>query len=359
VQPGWADSLHTYQNLLKTQQDDDRQAWLGYWLYQQLWQPLDLPTQLPVKVLADGPLHYFNLETLLTQPVSSTNGTSGWPWLVRDYCLYYGHTLTEIATASSDGGVLGIAPGFTADLKNDYLEKLPQNQSPDSVFLTWLRTPWSQAFVERIEEEGWGASLTAQSATEEKLLEQAPRASVLHFGTHARLENDRPLYSFLALAPEPTTEQDGYLYTYELYSEPLNAQLAVLTACETGLGRYRRGEGVLSLAHAFRYAGCPSVVYSLWSIDDQQSNAIAAKFYENLKADMSVAQALRAAKLSFMDEAKGALQSPYYWGGLVLTGDNQTVNIPSGENIPWIIASGLTLLLVAGGFVFWQKRNGG
>jgi LPXTG-motif cell wall-anchored protein len=355
--PGWQDSLQTYQSLLQTQQDINHQAQLGYFLYEQLWQPLELSSQLPVKILADGPLFYFNFETLLTQEVSEAKSERAWPWLIRDYCVYYAHTLTETTRASSGGRVLGVAPGFTADLKNDYLEKLPQNQPPDSVFLTWLRTPWSQAFVERIEEEGWGASLTAQSATEKKLLEQAPQASVLHFGTHARLENDRPLYSFLALAPEPATEQDGYLYTYELYSEPLNAQLAVLTACETGLGRYRRGEGVLSLAHAFRYAGCPSVVYSLWSIDDQQSNAIATKFYENLKADMSVAQALRAAKLSFMDEAQGALQSPYYWGGLVLTGDNQTVKISSGKSMPWIIASGLTLLLLAGGFVFWRKRK--
>ena len=357
VQSGGADSLQVYQNLLKTQQDNERQARLGYWLYQQLWEPLNLPTQLPIKVLADGPLRYFNLETLLTQPVTNAGNASDWPWLIRDYCLYYGHTLTEVIPDSSGEGVLGVAPGFTADLKDAYLEQLPQNQLPDSVFLTWLRTPWSQAFVERIEEEGWGASLIAQSATETKLLEQAPQASILHFGTHARLENDRPLYSFLALAPEPATEQDGYLYTYELYSEPLNAQLAVLTACETGLGRYRRGEGVLSLDHAFRYAGCPSVVYSLWSIDDQQSSAIAAKFYKNLKADMGVAQALRAAKLSFMDEAEGALQSPYYWGGLVLTGDNQKVKISSGKHIPWIIASGLTFLLLAGGLVFRRKRK--
>ncbi|MEM9829017.1 MAG: CHAT domain-containing tetratricopeptide repeat protein [Bacteroidota bacterium] len=354
---GWQDSLQMYQQLLQNQRDIARQAQLGYFLYQQLWQPLNISAQLPVKILADGPLFYFNFETLLTQPVSSAESETTWHWLIRDYCLYYGHTVTEATSTATQGSILGIAPGFSQDLKTDYLQKLPQDQLPDSVFLGWLRTPWSLEFAERMQEEGWGSSLTAQQATEELLLEKAPQASILHFGTHARLENNRPLYSFLALAPEPTTEQDGYLYTYELYNQPLNAQLAMLTACETGLGRYRRGEGVLSLAHAFRYAGCPSVVYSLWSIDDQQSNTIATKFYEYLREDMTVAQALRAAKLSFMEEAQGSLQSPYYWGGLVLTGQDSTIEISSGGNFRWLVSVGLGMLLLVVGLIFWQKRK--
>lgn len=354
---GWQDSLQTYQQLLQNQQDITRQAQLGHFLYQQLWQPLGVSSQFPVKILADGPLFYFNFETLLTQSIANADSETTWPWLIRDYCVYYGHTLTETASANVPGSILGIAPGFSQDLKTDYLQKLPQGQSPDSVFLGWLRTPWSLAFAERMQEEGWGSSLTAQQATEELLLEKAPQASILHFGTHARLENNRPLYSFLALAPEPTTEHDGYLYTYELYNQPLNAQLAMLTACETGLGSYRRGEGVLSLAHAFRYAGCPSVVYSLWSIDDQQSNAIATKFYEYLREDMTVAQALRAAKLSFMEEAQGSLQSPYYWGGLVLTGQDSTIEISSGSNLYWYVSAGLGLLLLLCGLTFWQVKK--
>ncbi|MEM6841601.1 MAG: CHAT domain-containing tetratricopeptide repeat protein [Bacteroidota bacterium] len=357
LESGWQDSLQMYQQLLQNQQNIARQAQLGHFLYQQLWQPLDVSAQLPVKILADGPLFYFNFETLLTQLVSDAESETIWPWLIRDYCLYYGHTVTEATSTATQGSILGIAPGFSQDLKTDYLQKLPQDQLPDSVFLGWLRTPWSLEFAERMQEEGWGSSLTAQQATEELLLEKAPQASILHFGTHARLENNRPLYSFLALAPEPTTKQDGYLYTYELYNQPLNAQLAMLTACETGLGSYRRGEGVLSLAHAFRYAGCPSVVYSLWSIDDQQSNAIATKFYEYLREDMTVAQALRAAKLSFMEEAHGSLQSPYYWGGLVLTGQDSTIEISSGGNFRWLVSVGLGMLLLVVGLIFWQKRK--
>ncbi|MEQ9443781.1 MAG: CHAT domain-containing tetratricopeptide repeat protein [Cyclobacteriaceae bacterium] len=346
---GWQDSLQVYQQLLQRQRDLPRQSRLGYSLYQQLWRPIGLSPDSPIKILADGPLFYLNFETLLTQEPAEKASATTWPWLIKDFCVYYGHTLpgTTSQPSGSKGELLGVAPGFSQSLKETYLNSLPPGQAPDSVFLRWLRTPWSTSFVQQFQEKGWGEAITEQTATEKIFQQEAPRATILHFGTHARLENDKPLYSFLALTPDPNTQQDGYLYTYELYNEPLKAQLAVLTACETGLGNYRRGEGVLSLAHAFRYAGCPSVIYSLWSIDDQQSNQIAALFYENLQEDMSVAEALRAAKLKYLETAEGSLQSPYYWGGLVLTGDDQSVRLSSSPLNPWMIGGASVVLLLA------------
>ncbi|MEK6478963.1 CHAT domain-containing tetratricopeptide repeat protein [Catalinimonas sp. 4WD22] len=358
---GWQDSLQQYQQLYQQDGHTEKKSALGYFLYQNLWQPLGIPTATPVKILADGPLHYLNFETLLTQQAADGSPMAAWPWLIRDYCVYYGYSLaaSEAVNVSVGKGILGIAPGFSQDLKDNYLEKLPQHQPPDSTFLSWLRTPWSLAFARKLQEEGWGTSLTEQSATETHLLTQANEASVLHFGTHARLQNESPLYSFLALTPEPQQEQDGYLYAYELYSNSLNTQLAVLTACETGLGQYRRGEGVLSLAHAFRYAGCPTVIYSLWSIDDQQSNQIAEDFYRHLNDNMTSAEALRADKLSYLDKAEGNLQSPYYWGGLVLTGDNTEIHLNSTQYAGWSIGLGVGILLIIALFFIrhLQKRR--
>ena len=188
------------------------------------------------------------------------------------------------------------------------------------MFTSWTRTPWSLQFVEGLAKRG--RALTQQTASESNFQRYAPNAGILHFGTHAKLEDTDPLLSFLALTPDPQNNEDGYLYAYELYNQPLNAQLAVLTACETGLGAYRQGEGVLSLAHAFRYAGCPSVVYSLWSIDDQQSNWLMDRFYELLWENFPVAEALRQAKLDYLDAHPDQLAAPFFWGGLVLTGDN-------------------------------------
>lgn len=344
---GWEDSLRNYQQLMKKQQEADRQARLGYFLYQHLWEPLELSEQSTIKVLADGPLHYLNFETLLTEPPANQGENSHRPWLIRRHAVYYGHSLEQQADLSirQKGKVLGIAPGFSQQLKDRYLDEIPPQQTPDSVFLSWLRTPWSLDFVNQLQAEGWGKALTETTATEQQFQQQAHYAEILHFGTHARLKNEQPLYSFLALTPEPTANEDGYLHTYELYSQTLQARLAVLTACETGLGAYRQGEGVLSLAYAFRYAGCPSVLYSLWSIDDQQTNEIILRFYKNLREGMSYVNALRAAKLDYLDKSGRELQLPYYWAGLVLTGDNLSYRSGADPYLFWL--AGLSLVLAS------------
>ncbi len=356
---GWQDSLQHYQQLIQSQEKVEPLSALSYFLYQQLWLPLSLPAQSTINILPDGPLYYLNFETLLSRKPDELDAVAKWPWLIRDFNLYYGYTLpgSSISLTDSQGKVLGIAPGFSQSLKNEYLNSLSLQQQPDSIFLQWVRTPWSLDFVEQLQAKNLGVSLTEQSATETLFLKHVSQASVLHFGTHARLENEKPLYSFLALMPEPSADQDGYLYTYELYNRPLQANLAVLTACETGLGEYRRGEGVLSLAQAFRYAGCPSVIYSLWSIDDQHTNEIVDQFYDNLIDEMAVAEALRAAKLSYLDQVEGNLQSPYYWAGLVLSGENSPVVLSSPQQRAWILglSGGLLLLLV---FVLTRMMGG-
>ncbi|WPP49749.1 CHAT domain-containing protein [Catalinimonas niigatensis] len=341
---GWQDSLYAYHALIQTQSELERQAHLGYFLYQHLWAPLSASLKMQVKVLADGPLYYLNFETLLSQLPALASSPARWPWLIREYCIFYGHSLPSSAITSSleRENILGVAPGFSQALKSDYQKSLTADQHPDSLFLHWLRTPWSTSFVQQLPRKGWGDALTAHAATEKQYLEKSIQANILHFGTHARLENEKPLYSFLALTPDITSQEDGYLHTYELYHQPLQARLAVLTACETGLGSYRRGEGVLSLAHAFRYAGCPSVIYSLWSIDDQQSNQIAELFYQNLQQDMTLAQALRAAKLAYLDDPEADYRAPYYWAGLVLTGENQSVQASS----PWMTRQNILILLL-------------
>ncbi len=101
-----------------------------------------------------------------------------------------------------------------------------------------------------------------------------------------------------------------------------------------------------------------SVVYSLWSIDDQQSNAIAAEFYQNLNDDMTIAEALRAAKLTFLAGAEGHLQSPYYWGGLVLTGDNSEIRISSPQYAVLNVGLVLGLLLLTALIFGWWVRRG-
>ena len=321
----WADSVYLYRELLEQGQKSAELASIGYFLYKHLWQPLVPFLNNRVIVIPDGPSHYLSFETLLTKPSDPQEPFSEWDWLLKSYIVHYRHTLPgqESSSVVSNTSILGVAPGFSEELKETYRRALSSPTELDTLFTSWTRTPWSLQFVESLANRG--RALTLQTASESNFQQYAPQAGILHFGTHAKLEDSDPLLSFLALTPEPGKQEDGYLYAYELYNQPLNAQLAVLTACETGLGKYRQGEGVLSLAHAFRYAGCPSVVYSLWSIDDQQSNWLMDRFYQLLWDGLPISEALQQAKLEYIEAHSDQLTSPFYWGGIVLTGDNASL----------------------------------
>jgi CHAT domain-containing protein len=122
--------------------------------------------------------------------------------------------------------------------------------------------------------------------------------------------------------------------------------LAVLTACETGIGKESTSEGMLSMAHGFAYAGCPSLIMSLWEIDEKTSAGIVEDFYENLAGGMAKNRAIRQAKLDYLRHTEGELKNPYYWSGLVLFGD--VAPVEKDTEIWWwfLVAGVITLVMI-------------
>ena len=137
---------------------------------------------------------------------------------------------------------------------------------------------------------------------------------ILHFACHGQLNPDDPMLSSLRLAPDK--ENDGYLHVREIFDLNLNASLVTLSACETALGEVTLGNEVVGLTRAFLFAGTPSVVSTLWKIDDESTAELMDEFYQNLQT-MTKVEALRKAQLSMI--AKG--KAPYYWSAFCLFGD--------------------------------------
>jgi CHAT domain-containing protein/Tfp pilus assembly protein PilF len=145
---------------------------------------------------------------------------------------------------------------------------------------------------------------------------------ILHFATHGLLNNDHPELSglVLSLVDKQGQSQDGFLRMMDIYNMELNADLVVLSACQTALGKEIGEEGLVGLTRGFMYAGAPRVVASLWKVDDEATAALMKKFYEGmLREHQTPAQALRAAQ-QWMRTQK-TWQSPYYWAGFVLQGE--------------------------------------
>jgi CHAT domain-containing protein len=145
---------------------------------------------------------------------------------------------------------------------------------------------------------------------------------IVHFATHGLLDAERPSLSglVLSLVDEHGAPQDGYVRLHDIYNMRLGADLVVLSACQTALGKAMKGEGLIGLTRAFMYAGAPRVVASLWEVDDLATAELMKKFYTAmLQQRLSPTAALRAAQLELSRTARWA--SPYYWAGFTIQGD--------------------------------------
>ena len=193
---------------------------------------------------------------------------------------------------------------------------------------------------------------TGNQATEENFKSKASDYRILHLATHFLTDDNQPLYSRIALSQNEGAAEDGFLQTYEIFNMNLNADLAVLSACNTALGSLRRGEGVIGMSRAFLFAGVPSMVVSLWNVDDKATAIIMRDFYKYMKAGFNKKHALRRAKVDYL-KASGA--GPYYWAPFILIGDWQPLDLPTRPALNiWLI--GIVTFLVIATTLIIRKR---
>jgi CHAT domain-containing protein len=146
--------------------------------------------------------------------------------------------------------------------------------------------------------------------------------SIIHFATHGLINNQHPELSgvVLSLVDEQGRPQDGFLRLYDIYNLKLQANLVVLSACQTALGKQIKGEGLVGLTRGFMYAGAPRVVASLWQVDDRATAQLMARFYEAMLGQgLRPAAALRAAQVAMWKEKRW--QGPHYWAAFTLQGE--------------------------------------
>jgi CHAT domain-containing protein len=148
--------------------------------------------------------------------------------------------------------------------------------------------------------------------------------SILHFATHGSLNSAHPELSGLVLSLVDTNGKplDGFLRLHEIYNLDLEADLVVLSACRTALGKEVHGEGLIGLTRGFMYAGASRVVSSIWNVDDRASAQLMSRFYGAMRAKgLSPARALREAQLSLLRQPRWS--NPHYWAAFGLQGDWQ------------------------------------
>jgi CHAT domain-containing protein len=147
--------------------------------------------------------------------------------------------------------------------------------------------------------------------------------NIIHFATHGFVNSESPELSGIQLAITNKSKDDGILYSGDIYNLKLNAELVVLSACETGLGKISKGEGIIGLSRAFLFSGASNLIVSLWKVSDFSTSELMIEFYKNIlgKKDVnhSYSSDLRSAKLKLIGNKEFA--KPYYWSPFILLGN--------------------------------------
>jgi len=306
-------------------------------------------------IIPDGTLSYLPFEALLTRPVM--NGEPDYrnlPYLIREYDVGYSYSATlhfedQRRTTRPSGNLLAFAPKYS-----DLLTQLPDLSYLDVYRDKLIPIPGVRDEVKMISRMIKSDLYMDDQATENNFKKLAGNYDILHLAMHTIVDNENPMYSKLAFTQNVDSFEDGFLNTYEIYNMKYNARLAVLSSCKTGYGKIQKGEGVMSLARGFMYAGCPSIVMTLWEVSDRSGAKLMKDFYRSLKKGKNKTMSLRNAKLEFLRKADQLKAHPFFWSTYVAIGDS-TPLYPSRTKYLIIIIAALLIVSSAGG-AYWYFR---
>lgn len=326
----------------------------AYAIYQSQLKPVldKFPEAEKIYVIPDGQLHHIPFDALISElPTDNIVNYKELKYLIRNYTFSYANSATTLFKTKSllnrletpGQNILAFAPSYSnqqSGIASRSIDKQPLSNIRGSL----ANLQWNGEEVNEIEKHFAGNYLLDQQATEANFKKQANKHDILHLSMHAVVDAEDPMYSYLAFTPDPqdTSSGDGFLHAFEIYDMDLNAEMAVLSACNTGYGKLYKGEGPMSLAKAFTYAGCPSVVMSYWPADDKSSSEIMGLFYQNLAEGMNKDVALRTAKLDFLESASPLRQAPTYWNNFVVMGDVSP--IVKDQTATYLIVMGMVVL---------------
>ncbi len=301
---------------------------LGNRLYNQLLSPLKLP-EGAVIVSPDGPFIPFEV---LSRSAREPD------YLVKNYAFSYEYSARRLLRNKANlSRVASLG-------KRDFLGMSPVTFAPT---LKQASLPSSDKALKSIGDRFDSSALfVGPKATRRAFMTEAANSRVIHLFTHATADtsSSEPLLYFADSTLRLSDLGDGEL---------THTQLVVLAACKTGIGANQRGEGVFSLARGFAALGVPSVLTTLWSVENRATYDITNLFYQYVDQGLPKDVALQRAKLEWLRTAEGADQLPNVWAGLILIGDTEPLN-RSGQ-WPWV--AGVVLLLAGGGAVWWHRRH--
>ncbi len=316
-------------------------------VYNLLLKPLGIKDRKEIIVIPDGFLSRIPFEALLVEPPISTGQIDyrNLKYLIRASKLTYGYSATwsgmsqkPIHRNVSEPSLLAFAYAET--------ESQLSNQS----------LPGSAEEVNTVKRV-WGSNIESFEgtvATKTNFKKNASNYDVIHLAIHNTVDADNPLNSGLEFRND--NFEDGILHVFEIYQLNIDAQMVVLSACESGVGEYQEGEGFSSVGRAFAQRGVANIISSLWEISDSHTSAMMSSFYKLLKHSRNPSSALHECKLRFIEENDELAAHPSNWASLIYTGNpERLLEFRDEKPEVWKLYFILCLLLV-GFVIFWIRK---
>jgi len=328
----------------------------AYWFYRTfLAKSLKKVKAKKLIIIPDNVLGYIPFEAVLTKKARQNDDYKSLAYLLNDYTINYNYSATlwkdnlQSASQSNNRQLLAMAATYN---QKAGLSKL-RDRATVNRRKKLLPIPATKDEINKLAEDYKGRFLHAEAANEGFFKQNAKDYSVIHLAMHGLVNQHQPMLSSLAFTEDLDSLEDNFLEAHEIAHLNLNADLLVLSACETGYGKFQQGEGVLSLARSFMYAGVPSLIMSLWQVNDYATAMVMELFYANLARGLHKDEALRQAKLQYIDKAEGASVHPAFWSAFVQLGDNRPVALKTkGIGFMWWALGGGLFLLCIG--LLWR-----
>ncbi len=305
-------------------------------LYQYLIAPVEGLIHHRLIVIPDEELGYLSFEALLKELPKNLSLFKQYGYLIRDFTISYNYStglLKEMQTQA------------TAKKLKPYLGFSPIFGPNHSKQLNELK--YSQTEIQGTQERLGGEIFAGAMATKANFLAEQASYRILHLATHGKANDAYGDYSFLAFTEnEEAVGDQALLFVREIYNLNTNAELIVLSACETGTGELQQGEGIASIARSFSYAGAKSLVASHWSVDDKATSQLMHRFFDFINEGLTKDEALRAAKLDFIAKGKHKDVHPFYWASFVPMGNMDQIYFQF-EQFNYLVVSALALIGLA------------
>ncbi len=343
----------------KPEQADSMFVASSYHLFKTLMDPIGLSSEnKKIVIIPDGRLTKLNFGLQITEPSSTSEVKyDELNYLLAKYTISYAHSATLNSKEASSAPNRYFA-GFAPSYKSSSYSSLDSNSHPMTYALVRdgnLPLPGAIAEVKEINDFLNGKIWLEEEASESNFKLNVGAYSIVHLAMHSLLNDTEPEFSELLFNNQKDSLNDGYLTIDEIYNLNLNASMVVLSACSSGSGALQVGEGPISFSRAFSYAGCPSIVMSLWKLPDEATHQIMVDFYRNIKAGDDKDVALRKAQLSYVQTTDDPLyKHPFFWGSFVVLGNTQPVLQKEFKLSYLFLIVGILLL---GGFLIRKKMR--